>query len=52
MLTCANSINNEWKEAAATGTSEGHRRDAAPQSAEDWLMRLCKGLKTLSFTVN
>jgi hypothetical protein len=32
--------------------SEGHRRDAVPQDPEDWLMRLCKRLKTLSFTVN
>jgi hypothetical protein len=31
---------------------KGHRRDGVPQNPEDWLMRLCKRLKTLSFTVN
>jgi hypothetical protein len=29
-----------------------HPRDAVPQNPKDWLMRLCKRLKTLSFTVN
>jgi hypothetical protein len=31
---------------------KGHRRDAVPQTPEDWLMGLCKRLKTLTFTVN
>jgi hypothetical protein len=63
MSKCSNPINDEWKQArrymrasgcflTSTRASEGHRRDAVPQDPEDWLMRLCKGLKTLSFTVN